>query len=304
MATDTQQSSNSRLPSQIVTATAFGVKIAIAALTKQNVTVEQYTTLNEVYSVLPDSSIGTKAGTNFELKYYGVGVKGSQFLGNDANGIVRMLTNQHQPIDCNAFYAIPLVVRLISDDLSSSERANYRLRVVFTKESDGLTYVAYYLKLVGFGSFVPAVKKVVKNPTTGVEEPIAYVPQSDYLHPKPVTPNSDGTVNLSDEYMSATGKLDLSLTATDLVELKNACAIMFGDESYAAVNEYYVCTGIDTPTTGPTSGIGVINYTEVVSAVIAYFITETFPRDANANGAIEMYFDIGASSPLLLSSTS
>ncbi|WNY40921.1 hypothetical protein [Klebsiella phage YC1] len=301
MATDTQQSSNSRLPSQIVTATAFGVKIAIAAITKQNVEVEQYTTLNEIHSVLADESLGVKAGSDFTLKYYGLGVKGSQFIGNDANGIARMLVNQHQPIDCNAFYPIPLVVRELSDDLTADERANYRMRVVFTKDS--VTYVAYYLRVISFAAFSPSIVKITKDPTTGNEDPDVYVPTSDYQHPTPITPNSDGTVPLSNQYVSATGKLDLSIDASGLAELRNACSIMFGDESYAAPNEYYVCTGIDTPSSGQTSGSINVSYTEAVSAIIAYFITETHPRDANANGAIEMFFDIGASAPLLLASS-
>lgn len=296
--TDTQQSANSRLPSQIVTATALGVKIAIAALTKQSVNIEQYTTLNEAHEVLATESLGSKTGTDFKLQYFGIGIKGSQYLGTDSNGITKLLVNQHQPTDANAFFPIPHVVREITNDLTSAERENFRLRTVFTKNN--IVYVAYWLKLVGFGSFTPTIKTVTKNATTGNEDPADYIPQEDSLHPTPITPNADGTVPISDKYVAATAKLDLSLSAADLAEIKNACSILHDDTSYAAVNEYYVATGIESQNDGQTSGTDTVKYSEVKSAVICYHLTETHARDANSNGAIPLFFDIGAAAPLLV----
>ncbi len=301
--TDIQQSNNSRLPSQLVTTQLMGNKIAIAALTKSNVIVDQYTTLNEVHDVMAATSIGEKNGADFKLQYYGIGIKGAQFQGNDVNGIPRMIVNQHQPTNVNAFYPIPFVVREITNDLSNAERARYRMRVILVVNN--VTYVAYYLKLTGFSSFVPSLKIVTKDANTGNEVPDTYVPQQDAMHPQPIAAKPDGTVPVSNQYVTASGRLDLSLDTNELEEIKNACRILFGDASYGAINEYYIVNGIDTTNDGAIvpGGSQNIRYAEVQSAVITYTITETHPRDANASGKMELYFDIGASAPLLLATS-
>lgn len=296
--TDIQQSTNSRLPSTVVTTTMAGEKIAIASFTKENVTIDQYTTLNEVLDVKASESLGVKAGADFALRYATVGIKGSQFIGNNDLGIPRMVVNQHQPTDNAMFYMIPQVVRELSNDLSATDRAKYRLRVV--KSVNGVLYALYYAKVIDFTKFIPAGRIVTRNAATGVEPPDTYIPQEDDLHPVPLKPNADGTIPVSDKYASATGKLNIGFTQTDLAELQNACGILFGDASLAATNEYAILAGIDTPTDGQTSGSQMINYTELLSATIVYHVTETWPRDANANGEIPLEVDIGSSSPLLV----
>lgn len=299
--TDIQQSTNSRLPSTLVTPTLAGNKIQIAALTKQNVNIDQYTTLNEVLGIQSALSLGSKAGSDFTLQYSAIGLKGSQYLGSDSNGLVKMVVNQHQPTDTNMFYMIPQIIRELSNDLSATERANYRLRLIQT--INGVQYVMYYLKLIDFTNFVPTTRKVTHDATTGVDVPDVYIPQEDGQHPTPLVPNSDGVVPVSDQYVTASGKMDISLDATAIAELQNVCRILLGDASKAAVNEYAIVTGIDTQVDGNTSGSTTIRYTEAISATIAYQITETWPRDTNANGEIPLGFDIGASSPLLLTSS-
>lgn len=301
--TEQQDRDRSEVPAQTVTNTGIGNLIGKCIISGQPVNIPQYTTLNELYNVLATQSFGeNKDSRLFYLKYFGIGVRGSNCNGMDGRGISRMRANQHQPIDANLFTPIPFAARTLDNDFDNIKRAQYRMRVVMN--FGGVDYAVYWLKLIDFSKYDPKLSKVTVDETTGLEDPRPFVPSKDDLfNPEPVTLTSQGTVPISNVYLHSSAILNCSLNGEDLVELKNACRIVMGDSSLAAISEVGIAYGIDVDTTGKIAG-GEVPYKEVQSAVFAHYATERDARNANTNKTIPLAFDHGVSEPMLLHTSS
>ena len=302
-ATDVQDQNRSEVPTQTNTNTGFGNMIGKCLATRQPFVLPRYTTLNERYNVLAEESIGPKHGKDFELKYFGIGVRGSNCNGTDANGVSKMKINQHQPTDMNLFVQIPFACRPLDDDFDNLNRAKYRMRVV-ENGYDGNAYAFYYIKLINFDRYNPEVSKITRD-ENGNELPVPYTPDRDSLfNPQPVDFTSVGSVPVSDTYLNYSGLLDCTLNAQDLQEIMNACRIKFNDAGYGSVSETCVYWGYDTVTDGRIGQGATIRYDEVMSCVASHFVTEKDGRNAQNNTEIELAYDHGASEPMLLHTTS
>ena len=296
---EVQDQNRSEVPTQTVTNTAYGNLIGKCCATKQPINLPQYVTLNERYDILGDASIGVKNARDFELKYFGIGIRGSDANGTTSIGTTRLKVNQHQPIDMNLFVQIPFIARPLTADLDNVTRLKYRMRVIETW-ADGITYAVYYLKLIDFTNYDPQVNKITRD-EAGNEDAKPYVPiKDDLFNPQPVDFTSVGSVPVSDTYLNSSAILDCSLTQQDLTECAMACKGKFGDTSYASINEVGVAWGIDTQFDGQIAGGATIKYTEVLSAVFAHYVTERDGRNAITNTKIQLAYDHGASEPMLL----
>lgn len=289
-------------PSTLILPSGIGMVVSAAVTCKQPFTVPQFTTLNEHYSILAEESIGRKHGKDFQLAYFGVGIGGSRSIGVGNNGLEGRMVYEHSPTDNNAFLPVPLIARLITDDLDPEVRKNYRIRDV--KPVGDQIWVFYYLKLAGFQEFDPSIKIGKRDPNTGNQEQIPYIPKKEDLTPKPQELATTNAIPVTDEFVNGTGKIDLSLNENDLQELRNACRILYGDSSVAAINEIYMAYGVETTHNGPIGEGGTVNYNELTSAIVAYNITEAWARDANANTKIPFFFWYGNSVPLLIDPSS
>ncbi|AEV89572.1 putative major virion structural protein [Pseudomonas phage OBP] len=288
-----------KLPNQIVTPNGMGIIINAACVTRQTVEIPKNTTLNELYDVLADESLGRKAGKDFQLGYYGIGIGGSRCIGTDANGLEGRRVYQHKATDYNAFYPIPFIARKLGEDIDPVLRDNYRMRVV--KKVGDEMYVFYYLKLIDFTEFDPTQKVGERDPETGNETERPYIPKKEDLTPKPYELQATNSVPITNTYINGSGKMTLTLNGNDLEEIRNVCRILFNDSSKAAINEMYLAYGIETRNDGDITGGGTVNYKELQSAVVSYLITEAYARDANANSKMPWAFWYGNSLPLLVS---
>lgn len=297
-ATQQQDQDRSEVPTQTSTNTLLGNLINKACVTNQKLEIPANTTLNEAYNVRASESVGVKNGRDFELKYFILGVRGSDGLGADANGVTQFRVNQHQPIDGNVFVGIPFIVRPLDNDLDNLTRAKYRIREVRT--INGIAYAIYWAKLISFVEYNPQLLKIYKDPVTGTEDVKAYIPSSDDLHPTPVELTSSNTVPISNTYVNGSAILNCTLNENDVEELKNACRIVFNDAGYARPNEVGICYGMDSDVEGDIGGGSFISYKESLSTVVGHFVTERSGREANNNREIELVFDHGASEPMLL----
>lgn len=293
-----QDQDRSEIPTQTTTNTLLGNLINKACVTNQKIDIPEFTTLNEVYKVRASESIGEKNGRDFELKYFTLGVRGSDTIGKDANGVDIRRVLQHQPIDGNVFVPIPLCARPVSNDLDNLKRAKLRCREVRT--INGVQYAIYWAGLIKFDRYDPQLLKIYKDPVSGAEDVKKYIPSSDNLRPVPVELTSSNTVPISNTYVNGSAILNCTLSADEIEEVKNACRIVYNDAGYAAPNEIAVAYGIDSTTDGDIGGGKFIRYTEALSLVIGHFITERSAREANNNREISLVFDHGASEPMLL----
>lgn len=290
---------NQKLPNQIVTPNGLGVIINAAVSTKQTVDIPANTTLNELYDILADESVGRKAGKDFQLGYFGIGISGSRSIGVDSNGLEGRRVYQHKAVDFGAFFPIPFLVRELGDDIDEAVRNKYRMRVV-RKVGDKM-YVMYYLKEINFEQFDPTMKVGERDPETGNEVERPYIPKREDLTPKPYELLSVNNIPITNTYINGTGKMDLSLNGNDLEEVRNACRILFGDSSKAAINEVYLAYGIETRNEGQLTEGSTVSYKELQSACVSFHITEAYARDANANSKMPWFFWYGNSLPLLVS---
>lgn len=289
----------SELPAQTVTNTSIGYLLNKCIATKQPFTVPRWTTLNELYGVRAEESLGQKDSRNFWLGYFGIGVRGANCIGQDERGVSKMRVNQHQPIDANLFTAVPFIARPIDSDLDNFQREQFRMRTV--EERDGIPYAFYWLKLINFDKYDPHEVKITHDPVTGVEDPVPYIHREDDLkNPQPVPLTSTGTVPVSDDYINSTALLDCTMYQADLREISMACKIYFNDASYASINEIGTAYGIDVDNYGEIAGGQTIKYTEVESAIFAHYLTERDGRNALTNTEVEALLDHGASVPMLL----
>lgn len=296
---EAQDQNRSVVPTQTVTNTAFGNLIGKCCATNQKINLPQYVTLNERYNIMGEDSIGVKNGRDFELKFFGIGIRGSDCDGKTAIGTTKLKVNQHQPIDMNLFVPIPFIARPIANDLDNINRLKYRMRVIEVWP-DGETYAVYYLKVINFDSYDPSVNKITRD-DAGNENAKPYVPTKDDLfNPQPIDFTSVNAVPISDTYLNSSAILDCSLTQQDLNEIALACKGKFGDTSYASINEVMVAYGIDTQFDGQIAGGATIKYTEVLSAVAAHYVTERDGRNAITNTKVQLAYDHGASEPMLL----
>lgn len=294
-----QDQNRSEVPTQTVTNTPWGNLIGKCCGTRQNLELPPFTTLNERYNVLASASIGVKNGHDFELKYFGIGVRGSNSVGKDSFGVDKIKVNQHQPIDMNLFHAIPFIGRPLTNDLDNVTRSKFRMRVV-ENDINGIQSAFYYLKIVNFDEYNPQVNDITRDANNN-ETSVKNIPVKDSLfNPQPQEFTSEGTVPVSNVYVNSSALLGCSLDANDLQEIANACRMKYGDASYGSINETMLCWGIDTRNDGQISGGATIQYTEVLSAVAAHFVTERDGRNVLNNTYIEMNYDHGASEPMLL----
>lgn len=289
----TVDSESSKLPSQGHTPTALGILISGAKNCDQYFTLLPNTTLNEKYGVMADQATGKMNGSLFKLGWFGIGIKGSKCIGENADGIEVRRILDHTATDFSAYKPVPFVIREISEDLNDEERKKYRMRVV-RKIGDN-TYVLYYLKAIEFDLYDPSIKIGYRDPVTGNNDEDEYTPKEGDLDPTPTELLTTDSVPVSDQYVTATGTLNMTLEAQDLDEIRNACIILYGTASVAAISELYLVHGISTRNDGDVGQGGTVKYDELCPACVSYHITELYGRDTNANNRLKIYFEYGNS---------
>jgi hypothetical protein len=227
------------------------------------------------------------------LAYIGIGNKGASYEVT-SSGYVLTTPIPHLARDASLYNFIPFVIRDINNDLSSTERLKYRLRVPITIGST--QYVAYYLRVLNLTSVVPSVE--LRNVNNGVITTNSFTPTLSDLTP---TPPDLSNVNLNDpngDYLVSTAKVTFTLNQDDITNIMDACNLLYGDPRYAVINEIALCTGVDKILTG-TFGNVTSNYTDVIAAQVAAFISQYHALTASTT-QVEILIDLGSVEPLLV----
>lgn len=293
---------SSKLPSQGHTPTGIGIIINAAIQCKQSVTIPANTTLNELRGIMATQATGKKNGRDFELGWFGIGLKGSKSIGENADGIEVRRLYRHTAADFNAFKPIPFLMRELANDIDDEERKKYGLREV--RKIGSKTYVLYWVRAIGFTLFDPTMKTGYRDPVTGNNEEDTFTPKESNLSPVPEELLTTDSVPASDQFMIGYGLLDLSLEAAELDEIRNVCTILYGTPSIAALSETYLVYGIPTRTTGASANGGTVAYTELCPACVAYTVTELYGRDANTNSRLKTYYKYGNAVPYITQTVS
>ncbi len=277
---------------ETIVRSALGAYLQTCQLAQLPFTLFQYTTLNEKLNINVVTSLPANE-TPF-LQYLAIGNGGHEMVVG-ANNITVPEPVQHQPTDAALYNQIPFVLRLPTNDLTTAQQTNYRLRanVVY----GGVTYVAYYLKTLDLttttGGLTNQTPSMLYNTVSnGTTTSTAYTYTAANLNPTPPTGSGSTTGN----YISATAKLPINFTTFDINELLNVANIIYGSQDYAIISELALCSGLDGAVSGTFNGV-LQNYTEAMAVQVMTFMNTFYPAVFTTNG-INLLVDVGAVEPL------
>jgi len=190
------------------------------------------------------------------LKYMRMGIRGAYNLDDG----IRCQPYKPKATNMDVHQPIPFRIVPVSQDLSSTERALYRMR---TRETIGTEeYYCYWLKLMTF----PDNKLLITQVTPeNVESP--YLLDASDLNPIPVqldTSDVEGDNN----------RVIVSLRAQGIItgeEVNEVVSVLFGgDLRYAKISEFGFCSGVDKVVEGDNNGVAIPGgYTEAIFVHLA-----------------------------------
>lgn len=248
-------------------------------------------TLNQKFNLFPNEVPNVREYP--VLGYLAIGNKGATY-DLTTSGYVLTTPLQHLPRHASLYNFIPFVIREINNDLSSTERLKYRLRVPVT--IGGVEYVAYYLRTLNINDIIPSVE--LRNVNDGIITTNSFSPTLSDLSPTPPDLSNVNLNNPNGDYLVSSAKVVFNLSQQDINEILDACNIMFGDPRYAVINEIALVHGVDKVLQG-NFGNAVSNYTEVISAQISAFLSQYHALTSNTT-QVQIELDIGSVEPLLI----
>jgi hypothetical protein len=253
-------------------------------------TIQEYTTLNEKLGI--QSGIYPSPGVYPSTKYFCIGNKGhTSQIG--ADGIGLNVAAQHRATDAALFNQIPFVLREVTNDLTTAERANYALRR--EEQHNGSSYVAYYLRRIDMTG-VEAEMQYRTN-VNGNIVVTPFVPTADNLNPSPVSIPSEGSGTVSGDYVTVTAEIDISLSAWEVAELLNVAEILYGDTSYAIISEIGLCSGLDKAVSVTPSVGAPFNFNEAIGVQISSHIA-VMNLVKYSNSGVTRILGLGTNDPL------
>jgi hypothetical protein len=245
-------------------------------------------TLNEKFNIATNEVIGPTDIPS--MRYVAIGNGGHKMKQSGVNNLQVPEPLQHRTTDAALYSHIPFVMRNKTDPLSAADEARYALKRV---ETIGSTqYYAYYLRrmdLTGVTSNMELKTVLNGNTTTNV-----FIPTVGNLNPVPPNTVTGGAVTATGDYVTATANISFVLDSVDIINILDACNIMFGSEDYAIISEIGLCSGIDRQVSFEA---GLFN--EVIAAQIVSHISSFHALRFTASG-VNTIFDVGATEPLFL----
>lgn len=276
-----------------ITRTIFGADLQSWQYLQKPYIPDAKTTINERFNI---HTTLTPAATELHgLNYFCIGNKG-HYADVAADGFLNVSNYKHDPENAGLFNFLPFVVRPVAEDLSVSERLLYGMRVPVTLEG-GDQYWAYYLKRIDKSSLVPQKKK--KTVINGVASYSPFVADEANLTPIPSIPANNELITVDGVSYEVVTSFDLSFSALDAQELRNACQIIYGDENRAVVSEIGMVAAIvkDAPILNFNLTNGTGQYKEAIRAGITDIAT-TYQSLVESSDGFDLKLNLGSSEPL------
>lgn len=239
-------------PTSRTAKTILGVQRQIEALTSVAPIDDAATTLNTKYSV----EAATVLNNPSKILYFGVGIKGFYNVGDGT------LSEPNEVRSTNMDLYQPLPIRCVpfEQDLTSTERADYRMRQVITVGAD--QYVCYWLKKL---TVLDATVQFTQSDSEGVEQP--YVIDYGNLSPTPPDPAVQGVVDASANTVNVSAAHQLLVQGSEIQEAINV--LYAGDMRYAKISELGLYMGEDQVVSAVDFNATPFNYTEAIFTQLA-----------------------------------
>jgi hypothetical protein len=278
---------------KIVTRHIYGSELQVATLLNLEYNLRNNTTLNQKFTI--NASATLQPGTYTAGRYFAFGNGGHRIVAG-ADGTPFTDVIKHRSSDAALFNHCPFVLRAVDNDIPPEQRAKYGLRRL--EQHDGMDYFAYYLKRLDFTNVSTELNRL--DIVNGIETVTAFIPNNSNLNPTAPSESSGGTVpTLSNgNYLTATARITIDFTPTDVLEYVEAAKIIYNDERYAVVSEIAFVAGQDRNLNSPAFGGGTITMNEVVGAQLVQTIGTYEPLAYSTEG-VQFQFSIGSLEALL-----
>jgi hypothetical protein len=278
-----------------ITRTVYGAVVQTTLFLDQAFTLVANSTLNEKFGV----QAGVSSSVTPTLGYFGIGIGGHTMTAG-TDGIYLPTPVEHEATDAALFNHLPFVLCLPTNDLSQAEQANYAMRTTVTVA--GVTYIAYYLKVLDFSSTqIQMQLKSVDNLGNVTTTP--FVPSTSNLNPTPSALATSGVNVTTGNYVTSTAKVTITFSTDDITNLQNVANILYGSEQYALISEMCLVSGVPKPiSVTPQSGAS-YTFEEVIMAQVCSFVNTLIPVQF-LNTAVSVVLDLGATEALLSQATS
>jgi hypothetical protein len=259
--------------------------------------------LKKPFTVLPNSTLNQKFGVHADqapstmeyphLGYMAIGNKGTTY--DVAPGGYLLTTPiPHLARHAAAYNFLPFIVRAVDDDISSSERLLYRMRTLITL--GGAPHVAYYLRKIDLENATPTVE--LRNVNDGVITNTPFTPEISDLTPVHPTLSNPNLNTPNGDYLVSSAKTNFILNESDIANIMEACMLIYGDPRYAVINEIMLVSGLDKNLPGQFGSV-VSNYTEVIAAQVAAFISQNHILTSSTQ-EVNIGLSVGSPEPLLV----
>lgn len=276
-----------------VQSTAYGLEVMLRMLFGHPPAMDAKSTINERLDIL-----GNARPTATEKMQMGILVAGNKghevTVGNGGIGLTSIL--DHMSTNASVYNPMPFCMRTVDEDLPLAQRIKYALRKEVTV--GGINYYAYYgLRLaIGTDDVHIVKKKITTEGETVIEEP--WAPTTSDLYPDPIKLPQTGAVTSTDVKIQVSAITTVKLNASDIEEYINVAKIMYGgDERYAVLSEFALCTGADRQVTVQSTS-GNINFVESIGTQAFAFAADHKAVYYNSQ-ELTLDFDVGAQIPLL-----
>lgn len=269
--------------------TAIGAKLQTAQKHNLPYLFDKNSVMNEQVQVLPDEVPARTPWVQFLA--IGIGGLSARIIGD--NRRLELVPLPHEPRHTGLYEQIPFVIRPIDQDLTSAERAQFRLRAVVRKNNQDYAY--YWLRRMNLAT--TEVTLEYREITDGNVTSVRWEPTPDDQHPTPRVVNPGQVLVTGDDYVAASSKSVVRFTPWDVNELVNVGKHLFGSETAITVSELALCSGIDIEARAQVGGASV-PITEAIGVQITDFVSTLLPAAFNRSGAT-INLDSGSVEPLL-----
>lgn len=219
------------------------------------------TTLNFIYQKFHNE---TDIAVAPPIQYFGLGIGGFHNIGDQNQGA----PYQPSTAELDLYFPIPLRCVPYDQDLSTAERNNYRMRVLYTNEN-GQKFWCYYLKPIKLKDQSSRIVRI--DPITHTETPYEF--SQEQLRPKPVIPETSGEQSSARTEIQVYKRIEINWYGSEIFEVINN---MFdGNLLLAKISEIGIYTGVDRQVNGYDHNNQPFVYTESIYVQLAYKICNT-----------------------------
>lgn len=270
--------------------TVYGAQLQTCQYMRLPFSLLDNTTLNQKFNI--HAEVALTPTELPKLAYIGIGNGGHRVtVGADSVPLIEVV--EHLPDHAALYNQLPFVLRLLDDDLSAQDRAQYRLRRI--EYHDGTPYIAYYLKCLDLSETVSQMELI--SVINGVSQSTPFVPSNSNLNPTPPALTPDGVNLTTGDYIFASAKVPFLFTEADVAEFTNVANVLYGDTNYAIISEIALCSGVDRVVSGTFNG-ATAAYTDAIAVQVMNFIAAFYSMTFNNTG-IDMLLSVGSVEPLL-----